>query len=268
MKHLEDIHTFVDVLLGSKTFHALVIESPPGWGKSSSIGKILHEKKLHFECISTYSTAYHLYTALRQNPRALFVVDDCSGITSDSIALSVLKSATWPASGTDSKRLLMWGSGEKDETPPVEFTGKIILLVNSVGHGMESKSFLSRALYLPILGNAEDRSQILLTAAQNREIYPNFEVASKVSEYLSTKLAHLAKVNLRTLRLGYELAEQFPDRWESLVERLFIGQKSPEATLDLLSETDLSVEEQAKKFQQETGLSRRSFFNYKKRLKR
>lgn len=94
LKHLDDIRVFVDVLLASKTFHALVIESPPGWGKSSSITQILKEKNLRSECINTYSTAYHLYNSLRSSPEALYVIDDCSGLLSDPVALSVLKSAT------------------------------------------------------------------------------------------------------------------------------------------------------------------------------
>ena len=55
--------------------------------------------------ISTYTTPFHLYSALRRTPSALFVVDDCNGILSDSLALSVLKSATWPVSGPESKRI-------------------------------------------------------------------------------------------------------------------------------------------------------------------
>ncbi len=266
MKHLEDIRVFVDVLLASKTFHALVIESPPGWGKSSAITQTLREKNLHYECISTYTTAYHLYTSLRQAPNALVVVDDCSGILSDPIALSVLKSATWPVSGPDEKRLLMWGSGEKDEgVIPIDFTGKLILLVNSMGQGIETKSFLSRALYLPILGNEAERSDLLLEAAKNREVYPNSEIANKVGEFLNSRLRHMAKVNLRTLRLGYELAEQFPERWELLIERLFCGQKSPDAVLQVLARSGLPVYEQVRRFIDETGLSRRTFFNLRKK---
>ncbi len=90
-------------------------------------------------------------------------------------------------------------------------------------------------------------------------------MAVRVATFLVSKISPLAKVNLRTLRLGYELSEQFPERWELLLERLFTGQKSPEATLKLLTQTELPVEEQIIRFRKEMGLSRRSYFNYKRR---
>lgn len=267
MKHLDDIRTLVDVLLASKSFHALTVESPPGWGKSSSVDKILREKGIEYERIATYTTAFHLFNALKSHPSKLFVIDDCVGILSDPNALAVLKAATWPVSGVDEKRILMWGSGNKEGgSQQVEFAGKIILLVNSMGYGIELKGLLSRVLYLQIITSDEEKSSLLREAATSVEMYPNSERAVQVAEFLTSRVEALdpGKLNFRSLRLGYELAENFPDKWEVLLEKLLTGERTPSSIVQTLTRSGIPVEEQVRRFRSETGLSRRTFFNYKK----
>ena len=43
MKHLKNIRDLIKTLLGSDSFHALIVESPPGWGKSTAIDLALDE---------------------------------------------------------------------------------------------------------------------------------------------------------------------------------------------------------------------------------
>lgn len=267
MKHLEDIKIFIDILLKSQTFHALVIESPPGWGKSSSVHRILEEMAIPHERINTYTTAFRLYHALKNYPEKIFVLDDCVGLLSDPNAVAVLKSATWPVDSNKGERSIMWGAGKVEEGAiSVPFSGKLILLVNTTGYGVELRGLLSRVLFLRILTSDEDKQNLIKEAAHWTAIYPDTLLAIKVADFIIGKLADLdaGKLNLRMLRLGYELAENYPDRWEILLEKLLTGSESPGSIVQGLSRTDLPVEEQVRQFKKETGLSRRTFFNYRK----
>lgn len=267
MKHLEDIRVFIDVLLTSEHFHALVIESPPGWGKTSVVNSILNETNRSFHRLGTYTTAYHLYTTLKKSPDGLFVIDDCCGLLGDSVALAVLKSATWPIELQGDRRLLMWGSGEATVEEPTPFSGKVILLVNSAGFSSETQSFLSRTLYLRLLSLEAERIEILRSASKNEALFPNQSVAAKVLEFFCGAKDRIEpdKVNLRALRLGYELATKFQDKWETLAEKLLTGTQSPPSFVKMLSRSGISVEDQVRRFRAETGMSRRTFFNYKLR---
>lgn len=265
MQHLEDIKSLLKALQLSDTFHALVIESPPGWAKSSTVEKALLESGVNFVSLGSYSTSLGLYNSLCQHPQAFLVLDDCAGLFSDTSAMAILKAATWASAGSTGERKIAWtSSSDKVRQPSLIFNGKLILLTNSIPSGKETQAFLSRTLHLRLAFDVDEVEKMLLEAANSSQHFPDKNLAETVVHFLLSNVQKydLRKLNLRSLKMGYEIAKSNPQNWQQLLDKL-LPQISHQDVLRSLEESNLSVEEQSKEFTRATGLSRRTFYYYK-----
>ena len=77
---------------------------------------------------------------------------------------------------------------------------------------------------------------------------------------------NLSKVNLRTLKMGYELATTHPEGWRELCLYLLPQKLEDSDLISQLLRSGASAREQEAKFAASTGKSRRTFYNYKKRM--
>lgn len=274
MKHLTTIRALIETLMKSGSFHALVLQSPPGWGKSTAIDSALQALKIKGIFAGSYATPLHIYNTLGKHPKKLIVFDDCAGLFSDTKSMSVLKAATWPSGGgTKSKkkdsRCVSWGStSDKVERPFVDFSGKLILLTNTLPAGKETDAFLSRCLSYRLSFDKAEIRRLLLISAQSEEFFPDSKISLSVARYLTnSKLdLDLYKINLRTLKMGYELATLHPDSWRDLIRHLLPLKKPVESrTADIFQE-GVPAKMQEARFMETTGKSRRSYYNYKRKL--
>src|SRR5262249_24258692 len=142
-----------------------------------------------------------------------------------------------------------------------EFTGKLILLANGLPAVADVEAFKSRALYYPIRLIEVQRAGMLYEAALSPRHYSDPSLATRVAKHLLEKLSGVA--NVRTLNLGYELALENPDSWEFLLDRM-IPNESPRELARSLATGGGTVNAQIRVFQRTTGLSRRTFFNYRR----
>lgn len=268
MKHIDDINALIRTLHESSRFHALILQSPPGWAKSTTVEQALAQMRIAFHILGSYSTPLQLYNAIHEFPRVTIVVDDCAGLFGHPTAMAILKAATWSSAGTNGSRLICWRSGSGQVSgPAVKFEGKLILLTNSMPCGPDTDALLSRSLYLSIDFTPEEIEEMLFSAASQKEYYDDTELALKVADRLVGSFAQRdkTKLNFRTLQVGYELAKLNPQNWINLLERL-IPPTLPEHLVRKLSQSSASVEVQARKFCRTTGLSRRTFFTYRRAL--
>lgn len=264
MKHIEDICVLVQTLLKSKRFHCLIIEGPPGWGKSTTVGNVLRELLIPFQSVGAYITPLELFKALRDEPDALHVLDDSEGVLTTPTALSILKAATWSGVGSQSTRQVSWTSPASGLSGPFEFRGKLILLTNGTSGAAEKTGLGSRSLHFQMRLSRSAMGQILVDAAKNKERFPDQTISQAVADFLVKRIEHgVPGINLRTLELGYELAQVDPNTWACTMMKLLPG-VAPEHLIEQLSSSDLPVERQAQTFSQATGLSRRTFFNYRR----
>ncbi|MBI2712756.1 MAG: hypothetical protein HYX41_07890 [Bdellovibrio sp.] len=270
MKHIETIKAFIKTLRNSGTFHALVIHSAPGWGKSTTIDAALKDLQVDVVSVGAYATPLHIYKTLCQNPSSLIVFDDCAGLFSDVKAMSLLKAATWQSSGHGvSVRRISWGSSsDKVEQSFVDFTGKLILLTNILPSGTETEAFISRCLSYRIGISESDVKEMLLSACRAVEYFSDTQLALSVVQFLIDRCnkIDLLKVNLRTLRLGYDLAATHPEAWQELFQHLLPRLLEPKDQVRDILSSGLTTKEQEAKFVATTGKSRRSFYNYKKKM--
>ena len=214
MKHLDAVLAYLNTLTKSEIFHALVIESKPGWGKSTTLELALKRLRIQWTSGGSYATSLHIYNTLCAHPDALVIFDDCASIFSDPKTMSILKAATWTSSGGNGRRRIAWGStSEKVAVPSVDFRGKIVLLTNVIPDGKETGAFLSRTLSYRIDLSEDDMKTILQEGARSKRYFPNTKTASMVASYLNNNSSRFDfnSINLRTLQLGYELATNHPD---------------------------------------------------------
>jgi hypothetical protein len=267
MKHLSRIQSYIHTLTTSRQIHALVLQSPPGFAKSTTIDQALKSLGLEFIAAGSYSTPLHIYNTICRHPESILVFDDSAGIFEDVKAMSILKAAAWASSGTKGDRRVAWGSTSgKVEQESVIFQGKLILITNSIPQSRETKAFLSRSIFYEMHFKKPEIVEMLRTAAKSQEHFENTEIAAKVAEFLIKKLStrDYSSISLRTLHVGCEIASTHPDEWQELLEPL-LPQPEPTSVLDAF-ETKMSPKEQENQFISETGLSRRTFYNVKKEL--
>lgn len=271
MKHIQTIYALIKTLLNSGSFHALVVQSPPGWGKSTTVNQAIQELGISAMAAGSYATPLHIYNTLARHPNATIIFDDCAGVFTDTKAMSILKAATWESSGTApaNGRRVTWGStSDKVEVPFVDFSGKLILLTNSLAAGRETEAFLSRCLSYRIGLDDDEVRKMLLDAAESKAHFAKTETARTIAVYLTNGEAgvDLRKVSLRTLKMGYELAETHPESWRDLFTNLLPRKQAEEDVVAQILRSGLSSREQELKFIATTGKSRRTFYLYKKRL--
>ncbi len=274
MKHIETIKAFIKTLMNSDSFHALIVNSLPGWGKSTTIDLALSELGIKAVIVGSYATPLHIYNTFCQNPHSVIVLDDCACLFSDSKTMAILKAATWQSSGSNpsagvSIRRIAWGStSDKVEHPFVDFSGKVIVLTNVVPSGKETEAFLSRCLSYRISLNKENVKEMLLSAANSAGYFPKPVLAQEVVRFLVSQptTIDLMKMNLRTIKMGYDLAETHPEMWRELLVHLLPRSGEPTSIAEEILKSDIPVKAQVEQFLASTGKSRRSFYNLKKQL--
>ena len=109
---------------------------------------------------------------------------------------------------------------------------------------------------------------MLLDAAESKTHFPKTDTARTIAVYLTDGTAgvDLCKVSLRTLKMGYDLAETHPDGWRDLFTSLLPRKQSENDVVAQILRSGLTAREQEMKFIAATGKSRRTFYLYKKRL--
>ncbi len=253
MSHAEDLHI-------------LIVEGPPGWGKTTAVEDALRLAGMEGLSVGAYSTPLNLFNFLAEHSDQVILLDDCAGIFHDPSAMAILKAATWPLKGD--RRVVKWGStSSKASALEFEFTGKLIVICNSFPSTPDGKAIRSRGYCRRIDITLDDAKSLLKQAANDRRWFTSTKLATKVADFLMSRLTEttLPEVSFRTLKQGYRLAERHPDSWQELfADTLPKGAIAAEKLVKQLAKQGLKVKEQARIFQQTTGLKVRSFYNYRK----
>lgn len=268
MDHVSTIKLLIRTLLHSKEMHALLVEGPAGWGKSTAVEQALRE--IHIDCVplGSYSTPLHLFNFLSQNQDCVVLIDDSAGVYSDSASMAILKAATW---GRGDARKIRWGStSAKAAVEEFLFRGKLVVVCNSFPRTPDAEAVRSRSFPHSIAVSESEAKALLTEAAQNRDWFVNTAVAEAVARYLVKRITRdsLAHISYRTLRMGYELAEHNPASWQTLLDRMIpLAQEDPKVLVKRLARQSLRVKDQLRAFEKTTGLRRRTFFKYRRELK-
>lgn len=269
LNHVAAIQKYIETISNSDISHALIVEGPAGWGKTTAVQFALHLAGIEEVHLGAYSTPLNLYNYMYTYSSRTILIDDCAGLFNDSAALSLLKSATWPSE--KSKRIVKWGSTSgKVTVSEFQFTGKLIIVCNSFPSTPDGDAILSRGYSKQINVTVEQAKKLILNAAQDKKWFHNTEISIPVANFLIDRLTEntLSQMSFRTLMKGYELAEFHPDCWQELLAGILpVEITDPEMLVQELSKQRIKVKEQEVIFKEKTGLQRSSFFKFRKNLK-
>jgi hypothetical protein len=291
MDYTTKIKNLIRTVEKSETFHAVLIEGPAGYGKSTAVSEAFTELNIEPVHLGNYSTPLNLFLFLQDNHSKWILIDDSAGIFDNPLSMSLLKGATWPIHGGN--RQLKWGStGAKLDVNQFVFSGKLVIICNSFPFTADAKAILSRSIAHKIILSLDEAKASIIEAAKNQKYFSNTNLASEVADYLIRYLNEktIHAISFRTLRLGYELAIHNPDLWRQLlldsISHSNLSLKSSDSTysinthkstpkidpedniinelLSRLSKSNLSIKDQEKEFELQTGLKRRRFYQYRR----
>ena len=92
------------------------------------------------------------------------------------------------------------------------------------------------------------------------------EERKEVYDFIKENSSIVSKnINFRTLIMAFDLRKSNPANWKELVKNLIIEDKEL-AIVSELMKTGAPIKDQVKSFIEKTGLSRATYFRYKKKL--
>ncbi len=263
MTHQETIRDLLVAIRLSEYFHAVIIEGPPGSGKSTTALDAMKAANINPEHLGSYSTPLHFFEFLRAHTDSWILIDDSSGLFLSPVSMAILKAATWPTNEND--RVVRWGSTAlRDQCNEFVFRGKIVIICNRFPDSDDAKAVKGRALSQAIHMTTDEVKTVLKAASTDRERYANQAIANEVADFLTDRVESLGidAVNLRTLKKGYELAVLLPQKWRQLLEATLpkSSPQDPKVLLRTLHQKNLPIKQQQEIFERQTGLKRRTFF--------
>ena len=158
----------------------------------------------------------------------------------------------------------LFGSPATDE---FEFNGKFIMICNSFPETPDGEAIRSRSFLRPIQINSIEAKRLLREAASDKTWYEDTKIAKAVAEFLVERLndSSVWKISYRMLQIGYELAKDHPQDWQDLLApKIPQAERDPSKLVKKLDRQKLKVKEQVRIFEEETGMSRRTFFKYRR----
>lgn len=265
--HIETIKSLLLTVQASDKMHALIVEGPAGWGKTTAVDEAMKMAGVQAVHLGAYSTPLNLFNFLYCNSDKFIVIDDCAGLFNDQSSMALLKAATW---GQTTGRVMRWGStSSKTITEEFIFNGKLIIICNSFPSTPDAEAIRSRSFPYKIDISISRAKELLLKAASDKRWYPDTKKSEAVVKFLSSRLntGSISQISYRTLQMGYELARHNDDQWELLLSTMIASTpEDPKKLIRKLAKEDLKVKEQLQQFEEVTGLKRRTFFKYRKEM--
>lgn len=71
MSHVDDIRSSIKTMIASPTVHAVIIEGPAGWGKTTTVTMALDELNLEAVHLGSYSTPLNLFNFFSEYPGSI-----------------------------------------------------------------------------------------------------------------------------------------------------------------------------------------------------
>lgn len=250
--------------------NALMVESPPGLGKSYQITKVLTNELGENGWVkhSGFSSPMEFYETLYEHRDKVLFLDDIEGLLGNRRALANLKQATWDESGT---RTVEWkSSSSKLEAPQkFQFNGRIIMCFNDVPDGDPIvESLKSRTLFYDLDFTYEERLGIMAEIAKKDYDGMSLEERTMVLDWLVDHTEPETKeLNLRTLFKCFELYKFNQNEWQDMAAELFDVDDEMAKVRELVRKYDES-KKMVEEYKEATGKTRRTFYNKKKKLEK
>jgi hypothetical protein len=253
-------------LLLSGNIHSLICVSKAGFGKTHTTINILKQMKEKFVYKSGYTTPLSFYTFLYANKDNTIILDDLTDdIFKNKKMVAILKSCLYQAGGD---RFVSYETTSDKLTCPskFKFNGKIILLANEVGSNNKENfnALISRCIYFELRYSFKEILEISNRILQTQKL--SSDLNQKVLDIVSNNITQVSQFNFRQLEQLIEMVSYSKEKAEELFKHSFRKDKIMNLVCELMN-TQLSVKEQAERFTEKCGFSRRKYFRIKQQIK-
>ena len=259
--------------LVSTDTHGCVIYGDGGLGKTFDVVETLKILGIEYHYMSGAATPMSVYSTLYNHRDALIVLDDLEGALQEKVA-NFLKAALWTAK--DDKRTITYETPSPFLTIPrsFEFKGKVLIILNEVKKEDDPhlQALLTRCNYARVNYTYEEKLAKMEMIAKLP--YKNLTEDERLEVYKfirDNSTPAIKGLSFRTLMRGFELYEYSKlaqnTMWKELIFAT-VNEDDTVKTIYELSQGDLPVEEQARRFYCTTGKSRSTFFRERRKLGR
>jgi len=247
----------------------LIVQSKHGLGKSHHALKALANSNKKFHVVNGKATAIQLFIEIYKHNDSVIVLEDLPySLLKSKDFLAMLKAATFNVSGI---RRVDWLTSSKilvQESVPSSFEchARFIIIANELPTDEDFNALVSRGLNYRIPYQPHTIKRLFLALANSAVTIP-LEATKRleVATFLVEKASLGVDLHLRLFFHACEIARVQPDSWRAIVETQLKEDDTLKGFYEAL-EFSVKREEQARYFQEQTGLSRRSFFLYLKKI--
>lgn len=213
-------------LLSNDISNLLIVCSPAGYGKSTMILESLKKyPENSYLYINNYITPIEFYSLLIATEKLvapkILALDDIEYSLNNKEFMGLLKSATWES---NNRRIVNYLSNfyKTKRLPAVNFTGKIILLLNETPKKNNLfQAIIDRALYYEIRMTNREIIEAMRTEIVKRQ-YANLplNIRTKIVDFIERNATDADRISFRTLIKGYQCYLLSPYKWQKLLLNL------------------------------------------------
>ena len=259
-EYYKNYYEHIESFLKNKKTNGFICVGEAGIGKSFNLMLKLKEKQLDFKLIKGHFTPLAFYKFLYENrEKSYIIIDDITKLANDKDIISLLLGAL-----DYDNRLVEWESSRPltaDLPRNFIFNSKIFILANQFDETNEFlKALKDRCVYYELRFSREQIIEMLYILAKKRN-YP-LELVDYIKELSENEI--IKNLSLRILDKIYPYYSR--PNWKELVREIMETDEMLSLVYQIIKETKI-VKEQVRRFIEETGMSRRTFFRYKKKLK-
>ena len=246
---------YINFALANNRYNSCIIKGRSSTGKTTNVLRKVKEKaEGNYVYLNGHLTPKEMFNCYKDNPDAVVILDDIDALLDSAVAVGLLKSAC--TENSNGERRIFYASSRDEEIYSV-FRGKTFLLCNNLPKNPDLIAIGARS----ICYNFEPSNIEIITEIQKMQ-----ENDAEVVTFLSQLFAQNNLLNFRHYFKAKELKEMYPTEWRELTLPLLNLSDRYGVLQSIISNSSLSVEEQATLYEKETGKSRASFFRDKKRV--
>lgn len=245
----------------AKGYHkGFIFQGEPGIGKTHITKETLNNIGVSFIESRGVSSPLALYEFLYEykDYNGVLLFDDINGLINNQNAFSLLISALWDG-------LVSWNTTDKMQVEKsFNFNSRIIIITNKL-NGTSSDIIKSRCLTYELYLSRSEKLELMRQIAQKDGDLTESE-SLRIVNFIEANTDEETLFDLRTQYKITQLCLYDPLNWEDLAIPLLKRRHEVEAYLYALKDTK-TTREAEQIFIQNTGLSRRTFYNIKQQMK-
>lgn len=277
-----NLRNYVRMVTGGYS-NLLMLDAKGGLGKTHHVRETLAEECerdddwVHQKGFTTPVELYKTLWEARGKDKVLFL-DDVSGITSNTKAVDMLKSAT---DTEGDENWVQYRTSQDIEHPHLAsqtlpntfcFRGRVIISFNETPTNRHFTALKDRGTYYQLSFTYEERLEIIEEIAK-KPSFSSLDVSTQreTAEWLKSATDASYEVTIRTFEEVCQMrsfARQQPDAdWQEMALEIFGIDHEKHKIIQMREANDMPVSEQVEKFCEETGKSESHYYNLLSEIK-